>query len=334
MIATLLLATLSASPPAPPASDAVRPQTGPAAVPSRRDAIVARSLADVAGAMRDALEASLRWHGCGEEAVAQLGAAVESAVVAGDSTRLAESTRRHAAADFSAWLGSPAWRQPPRRPAGEVDSEDLAAAKSVLRWAIARWLEAPPVGEAERAHCIAEEQAMLATLLESIESIAAARRLDESSIARLRRRVSEQAEIRLARRGNPFFPEWAAPRPMGAAALSESLASAIAQDALLRAIAERAAIELRELEGDPRTARFRRLLVDAQIDAAAHRLDELASRALDEADPDAPPRETPPPWPHRGEPREHALASPTEPGRGFDAFVEALLVGAPPAARR
>ena len=89
MIATLLLATLSASPPAPPASDAVRPQTGPAAVPSRRDAIVARSLADVAGAMRDALEASLRWHGCGEEAVAQLGAAVESAVAAGDSTRLA-----------------------------------------------------------------------------------------------------------------------------------------------------------------------------------------------------------------------------------------------------
>ena len=113
-----------------------------------------------------------------------------------------------------------------------------------------------------------------------------------------------------------------------------SAASAAPNHVLQRAIAERAAIELRELEGDPRTARFRRLLVDAQIDAAAHRLDELASRALDEADPDAPPRETPPPWPHRGEPREHALASPTQPGRGFDAFVEALLVGAPPAARR
>ena len=294
----------------------------------------APSVEVTAHAMRNALEASLRWHGLDDSTVSALGTVVEAAVLPAKGARLPRDKRRRAAADFTAWLASPWWRPPVRSPSGAIDSEELAASASLLRSAIERWLAARAVSAADHAACVAEEQAMLAVLLESIEGIVRERRLDDSSSGRFQQRVLALAEVRLSRRGNPFFPEWSTPRPIDAAALGERLAEAIRGDALLRAITERAAIELKALERDPRTAKFRRLLVDSQIDAAANRLDEIAAKTLDAADPKAPPREEPPPRSARAAAIEAAPQTPETTTRSFDAFVDELLADAPPGTSR
>ena len=294
----------------------------------------APSVAVAAHAMRKALDASLRWHDLNDSTVSALGTVVESAVLAATDDELSRDKRRRAAADFTAWLASPWWRPPARSPSGATDSAELAASASLLRVAIERWLATRAVSAADHAACIAEEQAMLAVLLESIDGIARERRLDDSSSGRFQQRVLALAEVRLSRRGNPFFPEWSAPRPIGAAVLGDRLAEAVRGDALLRAITERVAIELQALERDPRTAKFRRLLVDSQIDAAANRLDEIAAKTLDAADPKAPPREEPPLRSARAAASESAPQTPEPTTRTFDAFVDELLAGAPPGTSR
>lgn len=334
MTATLLLAAILVADPQPTVFDAEpfdRSRTSDWTAPPQP---LEPTHAGVAAAMRDALEASLRWHGSADSTIAPLASAVESIVLAAAPTRLPLDKRRHARADFAAWLAAPAWRPPRPSPSGAIDSHELAAAEALLRGSVEGWLAADAISETQRAGCIAEEQAMLAVQLESIETIVRERGLDETSSDRLRRRVNEHAEIRLGRRGNPFFPAWARPRPIGAAAIAERLAAALRGDALLRAIAERAAIELRELERDPRTARFRRLLVDSQIDAAANRIDELAARTLDEADPTAARVDAPAPRAPRAATASDEASSPPSPTLGFDALVERLLAGAPPGTRR
>lgn len=329
ILATMLIAA-SAPPPSPSAAPAVLAAKESDARPSPPSP----SVEEVALGLRETLAASLRWHGVDDEAVYRLGAAVESIVLAANAVDLPADKRRRATDDFAAWLGSPWWRLPPRSLAGTTDADFLASTESLLRPALDRWLMAPAVSETDRTACLAEEQAMLAVLLESIEAIARDRRLDEACVDRWRQRVLAQAEVRRSRRGNPFFPEWSRPRPIGPASLGERLAAAVRGDGLLRAIAERASIELRALEQDPRTARFRRLLVDSQIDAAANRLEEIAARTLDEADPDGPPRADPPPRSPLTSARPEGVSSPDATDRRFDTFVEELLAGAPPGTSR
>ncbi|MGA1044427.1 MAG: hypothetical protein ACO3ZY_04385 [Phycisphaerales bacterium] len=218
---------------------------------------------------------------------ARLSTAVEHATF----LAAAGQERPHAADDFTAWLESSACtvRLSGREP---VDSPAIDAAEAALRDVIARWASMPEPSPQDRTAVLAEEQAILEATISTSDRFAARHRLDDASIDRLRRRLEEFAETRRGRRGNPFLPDWMRPRTVSPSALAERVAQSIDRAALLAALGERAAIELGLLRGDPPTARFRRLLVDSQIDAAAHRIDALASQVLDETAPEAPPPET------------------------------------------
>ncbi len=266
------------------ANTAAAPPSAPStpAVPSERDRTNPAPLA-----LREALDAWLRWNRIPDLTIERLSTAVEHAAL----LAAAGQERPHAADDFTAWLESSACtvRLSGREP---VDSPAIDAAEAALRDVIARWASMPEPSPQDRTAVLAEEQAILEATISTADRFAARHRLDDASIDRLRRRLEEFAETRRGRRGNPFLPDWMLPRTVSPSALAERVAQSIDRDALLAALGERAAIELGLLRGDPRTARFRRLLVDSQIDAAAHRIDALASQVLDETAPEAPPPET------------------------------------------
>lgn len=287
----------------------------------------------VARAMRQALEAWLRWDRVPDAAVEHLGEVLEREVIAAATA----PDRPQAAADFTAWLGSSGWSVPPF-PRDAIDSPAIASVAASLRDAVARWAATPEPSQRDRAAVLAEDQAMLEATLAAADRIAQRHALDEPSADRLRRRLGESADLRRGRRGNPFFPEWMLPRTVGPITLAQQVADAVDRDALLRALGERASIELGMLEADPRTARFRRLLVDAQIDAAAHRIDELAGRTLDETAPDGA-RGEGDSWrglaPRAAETRPSDREPPADAldgvaPRTFDSIVEGLLADAPP----
>jgi hypothetical protein len=266
------------------ANTAAAPPSAPStpAVPSERNRTNPAPLA-----LREALDAWLRWNRVADSTIDRLSTAVEHAAL----HAAAEQERPHAANDFTTWLESSACsvRLSGREP---VDSPAIDAAEAALRDVIARWASMPEPSPQDRTAVLAEEQAILEATISTADRFAARHRLDDASIDRLRRRLEEFAETRRRRRGNPFLPDWMRPRTVSPSALAERVAQSIDRDALLAALGERAAIELGLLRGDPRTARFRRLLVDSQIDAAAHRIDALASQVLDETAPEAPPPKT------------------------------------------
>jgi hypothetical protein len=287
---------------------------------------------DIALSMRHALEEWLRWNRVPEVVAVHLGDVLEGEV----NLRAHDQHRPRAAADLSAWLQSSAWRVPSITGA-PIDSPKVAVAASVLRDAVARWAATPDPSPADRLTILAEEQAMLESTLAAAQRFAARHGLDEASIDRLRRRIARLADQRRGQRGNPFFPEWRRPRTVEPMALAERLARSLDGNALLEALGDRAAIELRLLEGDPRTARFRRLLVDAQIDAAANRLDEIVGLTLDETAPEED-RDGADSW--RGiagganeAPAADRPARTVEPDerdpRTFDSIVEELLAAPP-----